>query len=179
MRLTIEGMGANLIDRQLLRFEQSLEVPVVALSEVAVVLREAIERQFDTEGGNSGGWAPLAESTLLERGRSAARGEPTRGRAVTSYIGGIQDAKILQVTMRLKDSLTRLFDEDHIEEPLSPTVLRFGTRVPYAIYHQTGTSRMPKRPPVALSAADRVAMVKVIQRALIAGGAHPFARGPR
>lgn len=138
------------MDRDLLRFEANLALPAVALMEAAVVLRAAEERQFDTEGGNSGGWQQLAASTVAEKARKGL------------------DPHILQATGRLKDSLTRKFSSDHVER-LSADSLAFGSSVPYGIYHQTGTSRMPSRPPLALSDADKVAIVKVIQRGLLAG----------
>lgn len=151
MRLTIEGFGTKTVERDLLRFSDNLEVPALALEAIADFLRAAEMRQFDTQGGNSGGWAPLKQATIDEKVRNGL------------------DPRILRATERLRMSLIDKFDADHIEEPLSPTSLRFGSRVPYGIFHQTGTSRMPKRPPLELSAADKVGIVKVVQKALLVG----------
>lgn len=150
MRLEITAYGETLMRRDLLRFSDNLAVPVLALEAIATGMRHAAERQFDTEGAASGGWQALAASTLAEKAR---KGYPD---------------KILQATGALKASLTQRFDAAHVER-LSADSLTFGSTVPYGIYHATGTRRMPKRPPVALTDADKVEMVKVVQRALIVG----------
>ncbi len=150
MRVEITALGETLLNRDLLRFQANLEVPVIALQDLATMLRAITERQFDTEGANSGGWTPLAASTVAYKARHGL------------------DPHILQATGRLKDALTRKFDPEHTET-LSADSLRFGTTVPYGIFHQTGTSRMPKRPPLALTAADRVGMIKMVQKALLTG----------
>ncbi len=151
VRLVIEERGLAAMDRDLLRFETNLADPVLTLAAIAEGLRLAMTRQFDTQGANSGGWAPLKQATVDEKVKKGL------------------DPRILRASERLRYSLIRKFDPDHIEQPLSSTSLRFGSRVPYGIYHQTGTSRMPARPPLALSAADRVMLVKAAQRAIIAG----------
>jgi phage gpG-like protein len=43
----------------------------------------------------------------------------------------------------------------------------FGTRVPYAAFHQTGTRRMPARKPVELSERNRRKVVKIIQAVIM------------
>jgi hypothetical protein len=45
----------------------------------------------------------------------------------------------------------------------TPNSLEVGTTVPYAIFHQTGTRRMPARPPIRFSEADRVRVGKLLQ----------------
>jgi phage gpG-like protein len=51
-----------------------------------------------------------------------------------------------------------------------PTELVFGTRVPYAIFHQTGTSRgLPRRRPIELTEQTRRECVKILQRWLVEG----------
>ncbi len=149
MRVEITALGETVVNRDLLRFADHLAVPAAALEGVAVLLRRVIEEQFDTQGGRSGGWAALADSTVTEKARLG------------------QDPRILIATGRLKESLTRKFDPDHVET-LSRDSLVLGTTVTYGIYHQTGTSRMPRRPPLALSDMDRVEIVKVMQAALVA-----------
>lgn len=150
MRLTIDALGQTHLDRDLLRFEANLAAPAGALLNIGTMLREMVERQFDSEGGASGGWAPLADSTVAAKQRQGL------------------DPRILQATGRLKESLTRKFDSEHTER-LSGSSLAFGTKVPYAIYHQTGTASMPARPPLALTDADKVTIVKTLQRALLTG----------
>lgn len=151
MRLSIESNdGEALVDRQLLRWVYNLRNPTVALQLAAAFLRHNAQEQFDTEGEyGSGGWEPLADSTVAEKDRRELRPE------------------ILQATGALMDSLTKRRDPNHFEERLSADSLAFGTRVPYAIYHDTGTSRMPQRKPIELTETDRVMLAKEIQRALI------------
>lgn len=136
----------------MLRFADQLAVPAVGLEAAGVVLREVTEQQFDTQGQHaSGGWAPLAASTVAEKARKGLRPE------------------ILQATGRMKESLTRRFDSGHIEELRGPDTLAFGSRVPYAGYHQTGTSRMPRRRPIALTEGDKRRIMKAIQLAMVRG----------
>lgn len=149
LSIEISAFGDTIVRRDLLRFAANLEVPAAALEVAGVVLREAVEQQFDSQGHHgSGGWAALASSTVQEKAR--------RGLA----------PEILQATGRLKDSLTRRFDPEHIER-LSPDSLTFGSLVPYGIFHQTGTSRMPQRQPVALTEGDKVKLVKEMQAVLL------------
>jgi hypothetical protein len=55
---------------------------------------------------------------------------------------------------KLEQSLTRAKGPDAIRE-LGPTSLRFGTRVAYARYHQSGKGGVPKRRLVAVSREAR------------------------
>jgi phage gpG-like protein len=82
-------------------------------------------------------WAPLAPSTIARKG------------ARSGIIG--PHSTILVDTGRLFESLT-------IDDGTSDTVwitgdnfLTFGTSVPYSIFHETGTSRMPARPAVGVN----------------------------
>ena len=51
----------------------------------------------------------------------------------------------------------------------SAHLLEIGSRVPYADFHQTGTSIMPARP-LSLSERVRVRAVKTVQRYVVEGG---------
>lgn len=149
VQVEILAFGDTIVRRDLMRFSANLAAPMAALEVAGVVLREAVEEQFDTEGHHaSGGWAPLADSTVEQKARRGLRPE------------------ILQATGRLKESLTRRFDSEHIER-LSPDHLTFGSLVPYGIFHHTGTRRMPRREPVALTEGDKVRLVKEMQAVLL------------
>lgn len=149
MQLEITAYGDVLIRRDLLRFADNLAVPVLALKAITRELRAATKRQFDTEGGNSGGWQALAASTLAEKTR---KGYPD---------------KILQATGALMASLVDENDPAHIER-LSADSVAFGSTMGYGIFHATGTYKMVKRPPVALTEMDKVRLVKEVQAALVA-----------
>jgi phage gpG-like protein len=109
------------------RFD-SFEVPLKGRIQRAI--RAMIRDQFTTQGGFSGGWAHLSPSTLRAK---ALRGTLGKG--------------ILRDSDRLYNSVakTRGITADTILE-IQKYSLRYGTNVPYAIYHQLGTIRMPRRP---------------------------------
>lgn len=160
LRVTIDGTGGKLLDRELLAFAERLAVPVAGLQAAATIMRRASEEQFQTEGGHaSGGWPELAASTVKERGSAHP---------------------ILRVTDALFDSMTRKFDSRHIEK-IDPSgeSLRFGTTVPYAIYHGSTKprSKIPYRPPLALSESDKVEIIKSMQAAIRGGVASPGVLG--
>jgi phage gpG-like protein len=92
-------------------------------------------QDFVLEGGNSGAsWAALSPAYAVWK--------------QAHYPG----AGILVRSGALKASLTDSAAADAIFNP-GPTTLEIGTSVPYAMYHQVGTSRLPQRPPLRMSAA--------------------------
>ncbi len=114
--------------------------------------------QFATVGalGEHGEWAALS-ADYAERKKKEWGEKP-----------------ILQATERLRSSLVEKTG-DTVEE-LEPLKMRFGTRVPYGIYHQTGTARrargsapsggggMPARRIFDFTEVDRLVTQKTIQR---------------
>ena len=99
--------------------------------EIAKSFYQFQERQFRSGGAEIGGWKPLAKSTLRQKFR----------------LGYPPD--ILVRTGRLMRSLASK-TTDTIEE-ITSRDLRIGTGIPYAIYHQKGTKKMPARPLIALT----------------------------
>ena len=95
------------------------------------LLRRVAKENFDGEGIHArGGWPPLAESTLRERARL-----------------GYGNLPMMQRTRRLYKSVAGgRSTADSIVE-VSPTELVWGTRVPYADYHQSDAprTRLPRR----------------------------------
>jgi phage gpG-like protein len=118
--LTFAGtVDSGSVDRALEDFQAELADNSQALAEVADGLRQQIAEQFATEGAaGSTPWAPLAPSTL---GKSRRR------------LGGI-----LYSTGALFESLTDPRAPGHVEQ-VSAKELLFGSALPYAAYHQTGT----------------------------------------
>jgi phage gpG-like protein len=113
-----------------------------------LLIREE-QQQFATEGRHaSGGWKPLKPATLASKRRRGLRME------------------ILQATGDLMSSLTDRGDKNMIFDA-KPTELVFGTSVPYAIFHQTGTRRMSRRRPIELTEQTRRECVRILQRYLI------------
>jgi phage gpG-like protein len=140
-----------IVARELMRFSSRLLVPLEALELAGTMLREAVEKQFDTEGGYaSGGWPELAASTVAHKAREDLHSE------------------ILRATDALKDALTRKFDSRHVER-VSAASLTFGATVPYGVFHQSTRPRtkIPYRPPIALTETDKRAMAKGMQAAIL------------
>ncbi len=105
---------------------------------------KAIEaKQFKSEGSYGGsGWQALSP-------RYAAWKEQ-------NYPG----RPIMVLSGLLMDSLTG--ENSYFVQEIRPLQLTMGTQVPWAIYHQQGTSRMPQRKLVNLTEADRARMMKTI-----------------
>lgn len=150
MELRIEVFGEQQASRELLRFSQRVDDMSPAFEAVADEFLRLEHAQFATEGGYaSGGWRPLAPSTVARKARLRL------------------DPRILHATLRLRRSLTER-GPDHVRR-IGPSELFVGSRVPYGVYHQHGTHRMPRRRPVEFTERDKANMVRVIQRFIVHG----------
>lgn len=149
--LTWSVWGDDIVERELLRFE-ARNVDIAPVAEAVMEdIRDAEEKQFATEGQyGSGGWAPLADSTIEAK---AAAGYPT---------------EILHRTLRLLRSLTDTSSPDNIAIP-EPDGFTFGSEVEYGAFHQTGTVNMPQRRPIQFTEIDKVIWMKRIQRYILTG----------
>ena len=106
------------VEQALRVFQASLAEQSPALTEIADDLRAMVTEQFASEGRAGGTpWAELAPSTARRR-----RAGPS----------------LLNVTGALLASLRDAGAPGHVEETAGQT-LTLGSRLPYAIYHQTGT----------------------------------------
>jgi phage gpG-like protein len=97
------------------------EILNLEIHRISAELKERVREQFQTEGAAYG-------QHWLERKRETRRSK---------------NRPILFQTGRLKQSF--LEGPEHIEES-DGTTLTIGSRVPYAIFHQLGTRKMPARP---------------------------------
>jgi phage gpG-like protein len=146
--VSIEVFGDKQVERELLRIAKAPDMRRIA-PRLGEYLQSVERSQFDSEGRTgSGGWAPLKPRTVATK---AARG---------------LDPRILRATNRLRKSLTNKTSPDAIFE-FDADSMFFGTRVPYAAFHQTGTRRMPARKPVELSERSRRKVVKIIQAVIM------------
>lgn len=121
-------------------------------------LTQIVSEVFDSQGARGGrdAWAPLSEKYARRKERRYP-GQP-----------------LLQATRRLWRSLVGE-GEDSVEER-EPIRLRHGTRVEYAPYLQSGTSRMPPRAIVGLAPRDETSLTSAIkQQALRVGARAGFA----
>lgn len=154
MRLSLDVFGDVQVDRELLRFADRAVDARPAWDAIMHQLGVLEREQFDSQGARaSGGWAPLAPSTVADKARRGL------------------DPRILHATGKLRASLTEPAGPDAIRESL-PNAMRYGTSVPYARFHQQGTGRTPQRREIELTATDRHRMfVQTMQRFLVTGEA--------
>jgi phage gpG-like protein len=131
-RVTIEVAGQRQLDIGVNRFITRLG----DMRPFGPAFREAFvsieQQQFASKGGAgaSGGWQPL--STKYAEWKAARR----------------PGAPLLVFDGALKASLTGGSGFVYVADKMFVTM---GSSVPYAIFHQTGTSRMPARQPISLS----------------------------
>lgn len=150
-------------EKQVSRIFEGLDLRVADLRPVWQIIAEDFRkierRQFETEGGLwRSGWPALSPEYATWKARH--------------YPG----KKILELTGRLKASLTGK-GPGSVEDLSHPDWMKIGTAVPYAIYHQTGTRRMPARPPLVIPEGAKKRWIKAIH-AYIKGGDVLEAIGP-
>lgn len=146
LELRIDSFGDVQLSRRLLRFGDNAGDMSPAFREIVDDFAKLGFRQFQSEGRlASGGWAPLAASTI------AAKGHDT----------------ILSATGDLETSLTGTSDGGLRSVKIGRDEMEFISRVPYARYHQRGTSKMPRRRPFELRDRDRRKVVKRMQDHLV------------
>lgn len=153
MRIELDVAGDKQLAREVLRLGDRAVDATPAFAKVVTDLAEHERRQFETEGGlASGGWTPLAASTIAAK-RAAGL-----------------DPRILRATGALYRSLTQPLGggSDAIRE-VRPDEMRFGTSLRYARFHQLGTDRMPQRREIELRERDRADVVKTLQRYILTG----------
>lgn len=143
--LSMEVEGEELISRQLSRFGEGVKDFSPAWRKMIEELYHIERDQFESQGGHSGGWAGLAESTSRRKGHEV----------------------IMVNTRRLFRSLTQS-GGDNVAD-VTPNQLTFGSRVFYGVYHQSpaARTRLPRRPLIAFTNDDRTALVKILQAYLV------------
>lgn len=156
MILEFDVFGDVQFSRDLLRFrDRAMDMRPAFASIHASFL--AIERhQFATSGGFSGGWRPLAPSTVEAKERRGL------------------DPRILRATDAMWKSLTTASHPAHVFDN-QPDTLFMGTRVksaksfPYPATHQHGTRnrRVPQRRIVELTETHRRRWVRIMQRYVV------------
>lgn len=151
MQIVFEISGEKQVNRELLRVGEYAGDARPAFSAIADLIMDETAEQFASEGRHaSGGWKPLADSTLREKARL---GFGSRG--------------ILERTLDLERSLTVRGDANQILE-IEPDALTFGSSLRYGDYHQLGRG-VPQRRPVELTEDARRRVVKVLQRWILTG----------
>lgn len=154
LQISISILGDEQFERSLLRIERHAGDlrPVWDLIEEDI--KEINRQQFFSEGArSSGGWAPLADSTIAYK---RSHGYPL---------------DILQRTGALFDAATGFTDpnQEVIKQDDWMVFRVTGDPGEYGRYHQSGTSRMPRRRVVEFTEADKIQFVKDIQRYIMTG----------
>lgn len=155
MRITATVANRVVFDREMLRFAERCTDPRISLWPAISAEMVAIWREhFAGEGvGPAGRWPPLSASYA----RWKMRHFPGK--------------TILRRTDRMYKSLVQK-TSDSIQR-ISMTELELGTAVPYASFHQRGTTRMPARMIVDLNEAQKVRIMKAIHLVLFKGLQNP------
>jgi phage gpG-like protein len=118
--------------------EEAADADYTEALDDAIGIVQAFEREMylRQQGPDGTPWKPLALPTVMAKGFSA----------------------ILVETGRMFESLTTPNGTEDTIWITGKNWLTFGTEVPYAKFHQTGTRRMPARPHVGIDqpTADRI-----------------------
>jgi phage gpG-like protein len=148
MYITFEVAGDEQLKRSFSRFGEQAKDLSEPFREIVKDFHKIEKKQFESEGGyGSGGWQPLSPRYAEWK----AKKHPGRPIMVLSGL--------------LKESL--LGDNPYSVENITPKSMEVGTVVNFAIYHQKGTSKMPARPLIQLTDADKKRWVKYIQKYLV------------
>lgn len=149
INFTFEFQGVPQFNRSFNRVAETVSDLRPVWHFVELAFRQIEEDQFKSEGaiGKGGHWAALTPGYAISKAQA--------------YPG----AKILERTGRLRKSLAGTTgDSVKIVEKLEFAI---GTSVPYAGYHQSGTSKMAARPPIDFGEGQKEDMQKMIQRGLL------------
>lgn len=115
---------------------------------VGTEFRRIEKEMFDSEGSLSGGgkWAPLSPKYAIQKQRKYG------------------SLPILQASGRLYRAMTGSSADSVFEK--QPSEMAIGTSLKYAGYHQSGTSKMPKRPPISFTRDQQKRLTDPIERKL-------------
>jgi phage gpG-like protein len=157
VRLELNVVGDQQVNRELLRFAHRAVDARPLWDRIILDLRALEEEQFSSKGARaSGGWQELADST---KERKAASSDSTV-RANAEVILKATEALYHSVTDAHGDNAIRVSEHDE---------MRFGTRLPYAEFHQLGHG-VPQRRFLELTETDRhETFVRQAHRFLVTG----------
>jgi phage gpG-like protein len=149
LRFTLVVDNVAVIDRAFSRFGDNVRDLRPVWDDVAKEFYRIEDEQFATEGAHSGNaWKPL--SAKYEKWKESK----------------IPAQMILEWDGTLKRSLTGPSSKGSIREE-TENELALGSSIHYARYHQQGTRKMPRRPPIDLNEGDKRRITKAIHRGLV------------
>ncbi len=138
--------NSQAVDKALANFQAAVADERPALQAIADDFRALIARQFSTEGRAEGTpWPARVGAGLAPPSKRAKQASP-----------------LLVRTGALRDSLLGPSAPGHVEE-LEAQSLTLGSRLPYALFHQLGTRRMPARPLIVLSGERSERWLEIIR----------------
>lgn len=145
---TFTVAGDKQLVRSLSRFGEDVKDLRPAFRLIAASFREIERKQFESQGTyGAGGWVSLSPSYAEWK--------------ELNYPG----RQILQLTGALMASLVGK-TSDSIEE-IEKLVMAIGSKLNYALFHQTGTGRMPARPVIKLTEEDKRGWMKILHKFLV------------
>ena len=150
--VSIETLGTERFVRGFNRFEEEMKDLREPFGVIADDFTETVERNFGAQGTPEK-WSPLSPKYRAWK----ARVRP--------------GAPILIFDGRMYESLrgvSRGPTADTVRQ-IYPQRAEFGTIVPYAIFHQTGTRNMPRRKPVQLTDQDKKRWARIIHEWAVKG----------
>ncbi len=145
IRFTAEVLGVTQLDRSLTRLSARASNLTVPFEKVGEDLRDQLKERFDAEGY---GWQKLSTRYAAQKARK--------------YPG----KTILRRTDRMYTSLVRKNAPGNVSR-VSARQAEFGTTVPYARHHQTGTAIMPAREIFRLREQDKRQITKTLHAYLM------------
>jgi phage gpG-like protein len=152
LRFTIEVLGETQIDRTFLRLSENASNLQPLFEKLVKELQDVEKLQFESEGAyGSGGWTPLAISTIESKQRREV------------------DNGVLRATDLLYNSLTGGGAGSVAD--VSSDYLRYGTTVYYAGIHQAGSpsTHLPQRRVVQLPEGERRNIARAVQEYIVTG----------
>lgn len=144
LRFTLVVDNEVQLDRALSRFGAAFTELKPFFNDMVTLLEESVARQFSSEGGNVGGWAPLSPRYAMWKA-AAVGAKP-----------------ILQLTGAMRKSFKA--------KKVTNSELHWGSTSRYAPFHQRGTSKMPARKIIHLASEDRRRALKELQKFVVRQG---------
>lgn len=155
-QLQFDVMGDQQVVRGFSRFAESVKDLSEPFKQIVQDFHEIEKKQFDSEGGyGSGGWQPLASSTIEQKQR---QGWPL---------------KIMVRTGDLRDVMTGGRSGYEDIQPLELKIMMLA----YGKYHQSTAPRtkLPRRPLIELTESDKTRWTKIIHQYLVDESRKAFA----